>query len=58
MKKLLGLLGWLGVVLVVAAVYLRFFPPARMGIARGDWSWYLAVAGLVVTVALRPQPVA
>jgi len=48
MKKLLGLLGWLGVVLVVAAVGLRFA-------ARPEWTWapqwsqYLAMAGLVVT---------
>jgi hypothetical protein len=49
-KKLLGLLGWLGVALVVAAVYLRWFPPASIADRSGDWSWYLAVAGLVVTV--------
>ena len=50
MKKLLGFLGWLGVALVVAAVYLRFWPPAALGVRAGDWSWYLAVAGLVVTL--------
>src|SRR5262252_10424247 len=48
MKKLVGVLGWLGVALVVAALLLRFF-------ARADWFWapawstYLAWAGLAVT---------
>jgi ABC-type uncharacterized transport system involved in gliding motility auxiliary subunit len=43
-KRILGLLGWLGVLLVVAAVVLRFLRPEL------DY-WYrgLAMAGLVVT---------
>jgi gliding motility-associatede transport system auxiliary component len=44
MKRILGLLGWLGVALVVAAVAIRFIRP--------EWqSWYqgLALAGLAVT---------
>ncbi|MEZ5317757.1 MAG: Gldg family protein [Vicinamibacterales bacterium] len=44
MKRIVGLLGWLGVVLVLAAVALRF--------TRSDlqsWSQGLAIAGLVVT---------
>lgn len=44
MKRILGLLGWLGVVLVLAAVAIRFIKP--------EWQpWYqgLALAGLVVT---------
>ena len=50
MKKLVGLLGWLGVALVVAAVGLRFFArPDWIGWS-GQWSQYLAIAGLVVTV--------
>jgi gliding motility-associatede transport system auxiliary component len=43
-KRILGLLGWLGVALVVAAVAIRFIRP--------EWQpWYqgLALAGLVVT---------
>ena len=49
MKKLLGLLGWLGVALVVAAVGLRFAArPDWIGWAP-QWSQYLAIAGLVVT---------
>lgn len=46
MKRIVGLLGWLGVVLVLAAVLLRF-----QGF-RGEWQQYsqpLALAGLVVT---------
>jgi len=44
MKRLLGLLGWLGVVLVLLAVVIRFVKPELQ-------SWYqgLALAGLVVT---------
>src|SRR5262249_28230630 len=48
MKKLVGVLGWLGVALVVAALLLQFG-------ARPDWFWapawskYFAWAGLVVT---------
>jgi ABC-type uncharacterized transport system involved in gliding motility auxiliary subunit len=43
-KRILGLLGWLGIVLVVAAVGIRFVKP--------EWQpWYqgLALAGLVAT---------
>ena len=46
MKRIVGLLGWLGVVLVLAAVLLRF-----QGY-KGEWQQYsqpLALAGLVVT---------
>lgn len=43
-KKLLGLLGWLGVALVVAAVVIRFAKPEWQ-----DWSQRLALAGLAVT---------
>ena len=46
MKRIVGLLGWLGVVLVLAAVVLRF-----QGF-RADWQQWsqpLAIAGLVVT---------
>ena len=45
MKRLVGLLGWLGVVLVVAALAMRFAH------ARDLQQWYrgLALAGLVVT---------
>jgi len=43
-KRLLGLLGWLGVVLVLAAVAIRMLRP--------EWQWYtyLALAGLVCTL--------
>ena len=44
MKRILGLLGWLGVVLVLAAVAIRFIKPEWM-----DWSRWLAVAAVVVT---------
>ncbi len=44
MKRILGLLGWLGVLLVVAAVVLRIFYPDLQPYYRG-----LAMAGLVVT---------
>lgn len=43
MKRIVGLLGWLGVALVVVAVALRFARP-ELG-----WHQYLAMAGLVVT---------
>jgi ABC-type uncharacterized transport system involved in gliding motility auxiliary subunit len=45
-KRILGLLGWLGVVLVFAAVAAKYAP-------RGDWAQYsnrLAIAGLVCTL--------
>jgi len=42
-KKLLGALGWLGVLLVVAAVALRF-------LKMPEWSQRLALAGLITTV--------
>ena len=45
MKRLLGLLGWLGVVLVLAAVALRFLKPELPVVYRN-----LALAGLGVTV--------
>lgn len=45
MKRLLGLLGWLGVVLVLAAVALRFIKPGLPTVYRS-----LALAGLGVTV--------
>lgn len=44
MKRILGLLGWLGVVLVLAAVALRVIQPERAPLYQG-----LAMAGLVVT---------
>jgi ABC-type uncharacterized transport system involved in gliding motility auxiliary subunit len=43
-KRLLGLLGWIGVALVVAAVVLRFSRPDVP-----QWSQRLALAGLIVT---------
>lgn len=45
LKRILGLLGWLGVALVFAAVAIRFLRP--------EWTWYgrLAMAGLVCTLA-------
>ena len=46
MKRILGLLGWLGVVLVLAAVAIRFLRPDPTWQA---WSQGLALAGLVVT---------
>ena len=45
MKRILGLLGWLGVALVFAAVAIRFLKP--------EWQPYyngLAIAGLVCTL--------
>jgi hypothetical protein len=44
LKRILGLLGWLGVALVFSAVAIRFLRP--------EWAWYprLAVAGLVCTL--------
>jgi len=43
-KRILGLLGWLGVALVFAAVAIRFLKP--------EWQWYtnLALGGLVCTL--------
>jgi ABC-type uncharacterized transport system involved in gliding motility auxiliary subunit len=43
-KRILGLLGWLGVVLVLAAVAVRFIKPERQALYQG-----LALAGLVAT---------
>ena len=43
-KRILGLLGWLGVVLVLAAVILRFTKPELP-----QWYQRLALAGLIVT---------
>lgn len=45
MKRILGLLGWLGVVLVLAAVAVRFIRPEMV-----DWYQGLAIAGLVTTL--------
>ena len=45
MKRILGLLGWLGVVLVLAAVAVRFVRPEKVDIYQG-----LAIAGLVTTL--------
>lgn len=45
MKKVFGLLGWIGVALVVAAVVIRFSKPEW-----AQWSPRLALAGLVVTL--------
>jgi gliding motility-associatede transport system auxiliary component len=44
MKRLLGLLGWLGVVLVLGAVAIRFIRPEWQ-----EWSRGLALAGLAAT---------
>ena len=44
MKRLLGLLGWLGVVLVLAAVVIRLTKPQLQ-----PWSQGLALAGLITT---------
>lgn len=44
MKRLLGLVGWIGVALVVAAAILRFSRPDLP-----QWSQGLALAGLIVT---------
>ena len=43
-KRILGLLGWLGVVLVFAAVAISQFVP------NGQWFRGLAIAGLVCTL--------
>ena len=45
MKRILGILGWLGVVLVLAAVAARFIAPAKVELYQG-----LAIAGLVTTL--------
>lgn len=45
MKRVLGLLGWLGVVLVLAAVAVRFIKPEMVDVYQG-----LAIAGLVTTL--------
>src|SRR5262245_9925523 len=46
MKRLMGILGWLGVALVLEALVLKFTqPPDRQGLVQG-----LAIAGLVVTL--------
>ena len=45
MKRILGLLGWLGVVLVLAAVAVRFIRPEMVEVYQG-----LAIAGLVTTL--------
>ena len=44
MKQIIGILGWLGVVLVIAAFGVRMLRP--------EWTWYthLALAGLVCTL--------
>ena len=44
-KRILGLIGWLGVALVLAAVALRFLAPERQQIIN-----YLAIGGLVATL--------
>jgi ABC-type uncharacterized transport system involved in gliding motility auxiliary subunit len=44
-KRLLGILGWIGVALVVAAVVMRFSRPDL-----AQWSQRTALAGLIVTV--------
>ena len=47
LKRILGLLGWLGVVLVLASFALRFMP----GVERfQSWVAPLAIAGLVCTL--------
>jgi ABC-type uncharacterized transport system involved in gliding motility auxiliary subunit len=45
-KKLLGLLGWLGLALVLGALAVWFFKPEMEGLRKG-----LALAGLIVTAA-------
>jgi ABC-type uncharacterized transport system involved in gliding motility auxiliary subunit len=42
LKRILGLLGWLGVALVFAAVAIRFLRPEWQ-----DWVFWLSIAGLV-----------
>ena len=44
LKRLLGLLGWLGVIFVLAAFAIRMLRP------EWDWYSYLAIAGLVCTL--------
>ncbi len=44
MKRIVGLLGWLGVALVVTAVAIKFLKPEWQ-----DWSQRLALGGLIVT---------
>jgi gliding motility-associatede transport system auxiliary component len=48
-KRIFGLLGWLGVVLVLAAVAIKFTQPAFLKPDWQLWSRWLAIAGLVVT---------
>ena len=51
MKRIVGLLGWIGVALVVAAVVLRFASGSAVGVDDPlVWSRRLALAGLVVTL--------
>lgn len=45
LKRILGLVGWLGVALVMAAVALRFLAPERQQLIN-----YLAIGGLVATL--------
>ena len=45
MKRILGILGWLGVVLVLGAVVMRFLKPEMVELYQG-----LAIAGLVTTL--------
>ena len=45
LKRLLGLVGWLGVALVLAAVAIRFIKPEWQ-----QWSYGLSIAGLVCTL--------
>ena len=52
MKRILGILGWLGVVLVVGAVILRFTRPEQPQLSQG-----LALAGLLDAQADALPPV-
>jgi len=45
LKRILGLIGWLGVALVLAAVAMRFLAPERQQLIN-----YLAIGGLVATL--------
>lgn len=45
LKRILGLIGWLGVALVLAAVAMRFLAPERQQIIN-----YLAIGGLIATL--------
>ena len=47
LKRILGILGWLGVILVFAAVALRWLPPLQRW---EQWSSPLAIAGLITTL--------